>query len=120
MSREGESERDGAARRRRRRRRVLAQRQQPALVSNPAPTKTNASNQPTCKKTRAFPNCTAKARGERGVLVGDQLLSATAEIAGLQLKRPFDRVGIMLGACRACVRSFDDVLSRSPHPPTPR
>jgi hypothetical protein len=39
-----------------------------------------------------FPNCTAKAKGERQVYVGQQLLEAR-ELGGMVLRRPIDRVG---------------------------
>ncbi len=41
---------------------------------------------------RVFPNCTAKAKGERNVMVGDQLLECR-DIMSLNIRRPFDRVG---------------------------
>jgi hypothetical protein len=40
---------------------------------------------------RAFPNCTAKPKGERQVYVGDALLDAK-DIMSLNMRRPFDRV----------------------------
>lgn len=39
-----------------------------------------------------FPNCTAKAKGERQVYVGQQLLEAR-ELGGMVVRRPIDRVG---------------------------
>jgi hypothetical protein len=41
---------------------------------------------------RVFPNCTAKAKGERQVYVGQQLLEAR-ELGGMVVRRPIDRVG---------------------------
>jgi len=38
-----------------------------------------------------FPNCTAKAKGERQVYVGQQLLEAR-ELGGMVVRRPIDRV----------------------------
>jgi hypothetical protein len=38
-----------------------------------------------------FPNCTAKAKGERQVFVGQQLLEAR-ELGGMVVRRPIDRV----------------------------
>jgi hypothetical protein len=40
---------------------------------------------------RVFPNCTAKAKGERQVYVGQQLLEAR-ELGGMVVRRPIDRV----------------------------
>jgi hypothetical protein len=41
--------------------------------------------------SRVFPNCTAKAKGERQVYVGQQLLEAR-ELGGMVVRRPIDRV----------------------------
>lgn len=38
-----------------------------------------------------FPNCTAKAKGERQLYVGDGLLQAR-ELGGMVIRRPHDRV----------------------------
>jgi hypothetical protein len=42
---------------------------------------------------RVFPNCTAKAKGERQLYVGDGLLEVR-ELGGLVVRRPHDRVSI--------------------------
>jgi hypothetical protein len=50
-----------------------------------------------------FPNCTAKAKGERQVYVGQQLLEAR-ELGGMVLRRPCDRVScrqLLLGVLRS-------------------
>lgn len=39
---------------------------------------------------RVFPNCTGKIKGERKVLVGDEVLEVK-DIASLTLRRPVDR-----------------------------
>ena len=45
---------------------------------------------------RVFPNCVAKAKGERQVYVGD-MLADCQEVSQLALRRPFDRVGRLRG-----------------------
>lgn len=47
---------------------------------------------------RAVPNCTAKAKGEKQVLVGDMLLDSR-DIGQLSLRRPFDRVSAQACCC---------------------
>ena len=39
---------------------------------------------------RVFPNCTARVKGERSLLVGDQVLGVK-DVASLALRRPVDR-----------------------------
>jgi len=56
----------------------------PSSTSSPPPNRRNT-------KRRAFPNCTAKPKGERQVYIGDALLDAK-DIMSLNMRRPFDRV----------------------------
>lgn len=62
---------------------------------------------------RVFPNCTAKPKGERAMLVGD-MLPDCKEISQLMLRRPFDRVSMVWGQASlymlyACVHTVGRV-----------
>jgi actin-related protein 6 len=45
--------------------------------------------QPLCARS-VFPNCTARLKGERALLVGDAVLGVK-DVASLSLRRPVDR-----------------------------
>lgn len=58
---------------------------------NTRPLTPPAAVHPNTARRSVFPNCTAKAKSERQLYVGQQLLEAR-ELGGMVVRRPMDRV----------------------------